>query len=61
MEPRGDRLAGQKGRAPEALGHFVEPMACLGSDFPTDPDDIEREALSVRGVSDVWKVHPDVE
>jgi hypothetical protein len=29
MEPRGDRLAGQKGRAPEALGHFVEPMACL--------------------------------
>jgi len=27
MEPRGERLAAQKGRA--EIGHFIELMACL--------------------------------
>src|SRR5216684_198291 len=29
MEPRAGRLAGRKGRAEQAIGHFHEPMACL--------------------------------
>ncbi len=28
MEPR-ERLAGRKGRAEQAIGHFIEPMTCL--------------------------------
>ena len=29
MEPRAERRAGRKGRAEQAIGHFIEPMACL--------------------------------
>src|SRR6266446_7013272 len=29
MEPRAEWLAGGKGRAEQAIGHFIEPMACL--------------------------------
>jgi RNA-directed DNA polymerase len=29
MERRAERLAGRKGRAEQAIGHFIEPMACL--------------------------------
>ena len=29
MERRAERLAGGKGRAEQAIGHFIEPMACL--------------------------------
>ena len=29
MERRAERLAGRKGRAERAIGHFIEPMACL--------------------------------
>jgi len=31
-----ERRAGRKGRAPEASGHFIEPMACLAvAEVPT--------------------------
>jgi hypothetical protein len=29
MECRAERLAGRKGRGERAIGHFIEPMACL--------------------------------
>jgi ATP-dependent DNA ligase len=31
MERGAGRLAGRKGRAEQAIGHFVEPMACVAA------------------------------
>ncbi len=44
-----ERRTGRKGRAPQASGHFVEPIACLAvADVPIDPNDVVREALAAR-------------
>jgi len=51
MEPRGDRLAGLKGRVPEASARFLdEPMARLAvADVSMYPNDVVHEALAVEG------------
>jgi hypothetical protein len=39
MERGAGRLAGRKGRAEQAIGHFIEPMACLiGAGVPAVPE-----------------------
>jgi len=38
MERRAERLADRKGRAVPAIGHFIEPMACLAvASLPDGP------------------------
>jgi hypothetical protein len=39
MERGAGRLAGRKGRAEQAICHFIEPMACLAvADVPAGPE-----------------------